>query len=194
MRARWAGLALVLAVLGVAVAYGLTRPAPSATPGAAPDLAPYVAAAALDPCPRGISTDLPDLVLPCLGGGPAVPLRGVPTGLPTLVNVYGSWCGPCQEEMPTLVAFSARAAGKVALVGVDTLDEPRLALQFAHDLGQHWPAVVDDDKQVLRRYASGPPVTLFVNAAGRVVHVKTGPFRDLAALAADVRTHLGVAV
>ncbi len=189
-----AWLVLLLVSFGSALVYGFTGKGPGAAAPAAPSLAPLRAEAALDPCPSGISPELPDLTLPCLGGGPDVPLRGVPTGTPTLVNVYGSWCAPCQEEMPTLVAFSERARGKVALVGVDTLDEPRLALQFAVDLGQHWPAVVDDDKQVLRRYGSGPPVTLFVDAAGTVVHVKTGPFRDLAALRQMVTTYLGVTV
>lgn len=202
-RARVLALVAVLIALAGAVAYRVqdrsTPPAQSvqgrSTPPAqaAGELAPFRAAAALDPCPAGISTDLPDLVLPCLGGGPDVPLRGVPTGMPTLVNVYGSWCAPCADEMPILVDFSRKAAGKVALVGVDTVDEPRLALIFAKDLGQHWPAVVDDDKAVLRKYASGPPVTLFVDGAGKVVHVKAGPFRSLADLQALVRTHLGVA-
>ena len=164
-------------------------------PALAPDrLAALRAAAALDPCPSSIGRDLPDLVLPCLGGGPMVHLRGPGTGVPTLVNVYGSWCGPCQDEMPTLVTFAGQAGNRVHLLGVDTEDEPSQALPFAHDYGQHWAAVQDDDKAVLRRYASGPPVTLFVDAAGRTVFVHTGPFRGLADLRAAVATHLGVRV
>ena len=190
-RARWGWLVLVVLALGSSLAYGLTRdPAPST---ASPDLAPLRAAAALTPCPSAVSVDLPDLTLPCLGGGPDVALRGA-TGRPTLVNVYGSWCGPCQEEMPLLVDLSRLAGDRLDLVGVDTLDEPSLALRFAKDLGQHWPAVVDDDKKVLVQYASGPPVTLFVDARGKVVHVKTGPFRSLAELRAQVAEHLGVRV
>jgi cytochrome c biogenesis protein CcmG/thiol:disulfide interchange protein DsbE len=141
-----------------------------------------------------VSKDLPALTLPCLGGGAAVRLDGPATGRPTLVNVYGSWCGPCQREMPLLVAFSRAVHGKVALLGVDTEDEPRLALLFARDVGQSWPAVVDDDKAVLRRYASGPPVTLFVSAAGSVVHAKVGPFKDVAELRSLTRRYLGVSL
>lgn len=192
-RARVLGLVVVLLALAGAVLYG-TRSAPGPTPQrSAVDLGPLRAKAALTACPGGLSKELPDLVLPCLGGGPDVPLRGAPTGVPTLVNVYGSWCTPCQEEMPVLVAFSRRAGSKVALVGVDTVDDPRLALLFAHDVGQTWPAVVDDNKSVLVKYASGPPVTLFLDGAGAVVHVKTGPFRSVAALQADVQQYLHVA-
>lgn len=157
------------------------------------DLAPLRQAAALAPCPTGVG-QVPHLVLPCLGGGPDVVLDGPPSGVPTLVNVYGSWCEPCQREMPVLAAFAAKARDRVALLGVDTEDEPRLALLFAKDLGQHWPAVVDDDGALLRHYASGPPVTLFVDRGGKVVFVHRGPFATLAQVTADVQRHLGVAV
>lgn len=174
---------------------GQVGPPASAPPTARPDpLASLRAKAALTACPTGLSAALPDLVLGCLGGGPAVHLRAQGSGLPTLVNVYGSWCGPCQEEMPVLTAFARRAGGRVALVGVDTNDDPRMALQFASDVGQHWPAVVDDDKAVLRRYSSGPPVTLFLDGSGRLAYVKRGPFRSLADLRATVSRELGVRV
>ena len=148
---------------------------------------------ALDPCPSSVG-DLPDLTFPCLGGGPDVQLKGPGTGTPTLVNVYGSWCPPCQEEMPVLVAFRDKAAGKVALLGVDTQDEPRTGLLFARDFGQRWPAVVDADGVFFRRYAAGPPVTLFVDAEGEVRFVHRGPFRSLRDLQAAVAEHLGVRV
>jgi thiol-disulfide isomerase/thioredoxin len=156
------------------------------------DLAPLRKAAALAPCPAGVGA-LPALTLPCLGGGPDVRLDGPPSGTPTLVNVYASWCAPCQEEMPLLVAFARKAGARVALLGVDTEESaPRLGLLFAKDMGQHWPAVYDDQGLVLRRYSSGPPVTLFVDGRGRVVHVQRGPFASLAALEAAVAAHLGV--
>ena len=193
-------LALLAVVVALVGAFAL-RPGPSRTsagpvpaPSQAAELAALRTRAALTACPTGLSAALPDLVLGCLGGGPDVPLRAAGSGVPTLVNVYGSWCGPCQDEMPVLAAFARQAAGRVALVGVDTNDDPRQALQFAADVGQHWPAVVDDDKAVLRRYSSGPPVTLFLDAAGRVVHVKRGPFRSLADLRATVARVLRVTV
>jgi hypothetical protein len=96
--------------------------------------------------------------------------------------------------MPVLAAFARASAGRVALLGVDTEDEQRLALLFAQDVGQTWNAVVDDDKAVLRRYAGGPPVTLFVDAAGAIKHVKVGAFADLAEVRALTARYLEVAV
>lgn len=183
-RAALAGAALALAA-------GCSGGGAQRAPG--PDLAPLRAAAALAPCPGGVG-DVPHLVLPCLGGGPDVVLDGPPPGVPALVNVYGSWCDPCQREMPVLVDFAARAGSKVALLGVDTQDDARLALLFAKDVGQHWPAVVDDDGVLLRHYAVGPPVTLFVDAAGKVAFVHRGPFTSVGQLVTAVSTHLGVRV
>ncbi|MDP9181669.1 MAG: TlpA family protein disulfide reductase [Actinomycetota bacterium] len=157
------------------------------------DLAPLRQAAALAPCPSGIG-DVPHLTLPCLGGGPDVVLDSGPSGVPTLVNVYASWCPPCVDEMPLLAAFAAKAGGRVALLGVDTEDEPRLALLFARDVKQHWAAVQDDKGAFLRHYSSGPPVTLFVDRAGKVVFVHRGQFDSLADLAAAVQRRLGVTV
>ncbi len=192
-RSRLAGLLVVLVTLLGAVVYG-SQGAKGTTATKAALLAPLRAAAALGPCPIGIGPALPKLTLACLGGGPPVRLDGAASGVPTLVNVYGSWCAPCQREMPILVAFSRQAKGRVALLGVDTEDEARLALLFARDVGQTWPAVVDDDKVVLRRYASGPPVTLFVDARGTVAHVQVGPFAGVAQIAALAKTYLGVSV
>jgi thiol-disulfide isomerase/thioredoxin len=181
------------AVAALGVLLVLVTACTSKPSGDKPDLAPLRSAAALAPCPTGVG-QVPAMTLPCLGGGADVRLDGPPTGVPTLVNVYGSWCGPCQKEMPVLAAFARRAGSKVALLGVDTEDEARLALLFARDVGQHWPAVVDDSGRFLRHYGPGPPVTLFVDRAGKVVFVHRGPFASLGDLISAVRTRFGVAV
>ena len=189
MKTRLAWLVLVLVSFGGALAYGLsdhTTPAPKA------DFGPLRTQAALQPCPAGLSAGLPDLTLPCLGGGAAVSLRGTPTGRPTLVNVYGSWCGPCQREMPVLRAFHESTTA-VDLVGIDTEDDTSNALHFAIDVGQHWPAVVDDDGRVDRAFGVGPPKTLFVDGTGAIVHVKRGEYTSVEALKADVLRYLKVA-
>lgn len=190
---RWTVLVLVLVALGVSLGFGL-RGHRSGTNQAS--LKPLQALAALDPCPAGLGPDFPKLTLACLGGGRAVPLQGAGSGRPTLVNVYGSWCGPCQQEMPVLRAFYDRAKAKVALVGVDTEEQSlRVGLHFAVDMGQHWPSLVDDDRLVGSHYSPSVPITLFVDAAGKVVHVEhSNGYRSVARLVADVQTYLGVAV
>lgn len=201
-RSRLAGLLGVLLAVVAALAYGVTSggataqappPGATATPSSEASLAPLRARAALAPCPGGLGLEL-ELTLPCLGGGAPVALSAAASGVPTLVNVYASWCAPCQDEMPLLKAFHDRAGEKVGLVGVDTQDDRGQALHFAVDFQQHWPALVDDDGLVLRKYGSGPPLTLFVDGSGKVVHVQRGALRSGAQLDALVEKHLGVTV
>ncbi len=184
------GLVAVGALLVAALAYG-TRggDTPAARPG--PDLVRLREAARLEPCPLGLSPALPDLTLPCLGGGPDVRLRDAP-GRPTLVNVYGTWCPPCVQEVPLLVAFHRAAGDKVGVVGVLSIDTVKNGLDFAPDLGVTYPSVVDEDGAVLRQYPPGPPQTLFVRADGTIAYVKPGPFKDLAQIEQLTQDKLGV--
>lgn len=156
------------------------------------DLEPLRRAAALDPCPPGLGSGLPDLRLPCLGGGPPVSLRESGPGTPMLVNIWATWCRPCVQEVPILVAFAAKARGKVGLVGVDTTDESAKALIFAAQYGMRYPSLVDVDGRLLRSYGGGPPITLFVDAGGRVVHVERGKVDSLPELESLVARRLGV--
>lgn len=163
------------------------------------DLGPLRKAANLAPCPPGLGPEVPDVTLPCLGGGKAVALRGAAPGVPTLVNVWGSWCRPCVAEVPELVAFTKKAAGRVVVVGVDTEDDPALALRFAAQYGMRYASLVDDDKHVLRKagvngqpVAVGPPVTLFMDAAGHIAYRHRGQFHSVAEIQNLVATHLGI--
>ncbi len=182
--------AVVLLVVGALV---LRERPDEAAPAAAPvDLTALRAAAALGPCPAGLGPELPDLELPCLGGGPSVTLRVAGPGRPTPVNVWASWCTPCADEVPDLVALAARAGDRLGIVGVLNTDTEQRGLAFSRDFGIHYPSLVDDDGEVLRAFPPGPPVTLFLDAQGHVVATKSGAFRDLAEMEALVQRHLGV--
>ena len=189
-RSQWAALVGAALLMAGAFAAGQREPAVRDDPV----LDDLRAAVALEPCPAGLGAELPDLTLPCLGGGPPVDLRSAPPGRPTLVNVWGSWCAPCAEEVPDLVAFHERAGERVGLVGVLTTDTLQRGLAFSRDFGIRYPSVVDDDGAVLRAFPPGPPVTLFLDADGRVVHTRSGAFADLAEIEGLVAEHLGVAL
>jgi thiol-disulfide isomerase/thioredoxin len=157
------------------------------------------AEARLDPCPASSPTaangGLPNVTLRCLGEGPDVHLAGL-RGTPTVVNIWGSWCVPCQEEMPFLSSVYDADRGKVRFLGVDTEDSIDSALDFGRHVTPRvrYPSVVDPDKQVLLGLAKapGPPETAFVDAAGALVHVHVGPYQSAAALKADIAAYLHV--
>lgn len=118
--------------------------------------------------------DLPDLELPCLGGGSAVELREL-TGRPTIMNLWASWCGPCREEMPMLQEAFEDHGDTVRFLGVDTRDTAAAALSFLSDSGVGYPQVADVDAALLEDLGvPGLPITLAVDSAGRIVTTQIG--------------------
>jgi thiol-disulfide isomerase/thioredoxin len=163
-----------------------------------------VAAAArharLDPCPSSTAAaaagGLPDVTLHCLGqaGAATVHLAGL-AGRPAVVNVWGSWCPPCREEAPLLQRLHAAAGSRLTVLGVDYEDDDVPALAFTADKALHYPSVADPDGHFpLRRWAAGPPVTFFLDAKGRIVHVQRGPFTSWEQLRTLVDDHLGMSL
>ena len=88
---------------------------------------------------------------------------------PMVVNVWGSWCGPCKKEMPVLRAFHDKAQGKVQLIGVDVeeanFDDGRT---FVERNGITWPNLYDPDGRSREYFGLGVPVTWFIAADGAV--------------------------
>jgi peroxiredoxin len=77
-------------------------------------------------------------------------------------------------------------------VGIDTEDESDKALTFAQQYGMHYPSLVDPDGRVLRASGGGPPITLLVDADGKVVFTHRGELHTAAEVDAMVAEHLGV--
>jgi thiol-disulfide isomerase/thioredoxin len=132
------------------------------------------------------------LTLPCFAGG--APVRLDALGRPAVLNLWASWCSPCRAELPVVQKFADAAGGSVAVLGVVTNDTRTAAAAFAEDIGVTFPAVFDKDA-ALQRSGLTPvvlPVTLFVDAQGRVRHVEAAQIPDLSTLDGLVDRYLGV--
>jgi cytochrome c biogenesis protein CcmG/thiol:disulfide interchange protein DsbE len=95
-----------------------------------------------------------------------------------VVNFFASWCPPCQQEEPELVAFAYahRSPGDAALIGVVFDDAASTARSFMHSTGATWPAVIDPEGQIALNYGvRGPPETFIVSPDGTVVVHLDGP-------------------
>lgn len=200
---RWPAPVLAAAVLAVAGCQGGHGAGSrgAAPPAPNPGRSELVAAADLDPCPPSpapatpATHGLPDVTLPCLGAGPAVDLAAL-RGKPLVLNIWGSWCGPCQKETPYFAQLYDELKGQVRFLGVDTEDDPDSALDFAPHVSppMRYPSVVDDDKSVLLGL-HGPvavPSTVFVAADGTVVEQVPKAYDGVAQLRGDIARYLGV--
>jgi thiol-disulfide isomerase/thioredoxin len=186
----------VLALLGL-VAGCTADAAQPRTEGAATSTAstsPYV----LPECPRlpqakPVHGGLPDLRLPCLGGGPSVNLADL-RGTPTVLNVWAAWCEICNEEMPVLAAGMRRAGDRVRFFGVHYDAAEKYGEQSAADFGVPFASVHDEDGDRVTRAlrVAGPPQTFFVTAAGKVAGRKIGAIQSQAELDRLVHRYLGI--
>jgi len=112
---------------------------------------------------------------------------------PMVVNVWGSWCGPCKKEMPVLRAFHERAKDKVQLIGVDVeeanFDDGR---RFVERNGITWPNLYDPDGRSREYFGLGVPVTWFIAPDGSVAHKHIGIINDLDEILTLTEKHLGI--
>jgi len=116
----------------------------------------------------------PDLTLPPLAGGDPVKLRAALQGKPGFINTFASWCAPCVEENPALLAMQAQGAH---IVGIAYKDEPRASQSFLNRLGDPFATVLTDrdGRAGIELGISGVPETFLVNAKGVIVAKHVGP-------------------
>jgi thiol-disulfide isomerase/thioredoxin len=152
--------------------------------------------AVLEACPEQpeqptAGAALPGLVFDCPGGG-ELDLARAP-GVPTVVNLWGSWCGPCREELPLLQEFADEAGDRVRVVGVISKDGVPQAQSFAADTGVTFPSAFDGEGELMAELGlNGLPYTAFLAADGTLAHSELGPVDSVDELRGLVAEHLGV--
>jgi thiol-disulfide isomerase/thioredoxin len=134
---------------------------------------------------------LPDVRLSCLGGGRSVRLAGL-RGKPMMLTVWAQWCIPCRKEAPYVAKAAHRAGDNITVLGIDYNDpKPVEAIELAAAFGWHFPQLADRHKKIASSLKLlGPPVTLFVDKHGEIVHRHSGPYTSYTQVRQAVRKHL----
>jgi cytochrome c biogenesis protein CcmG/thiol:disulfide interchange protein DsbE len=100
-------------------------------------------------------------------------------GTPVLVNFWGSWCPPCREEMPRLVAAHDEFGDRVQFLGVDIMDDRTEAKRFMEEYGMTFPSVFDVPDAIKTSLGQfGQPTTVFFRADGSFEFAYAGPIGD----------------
>lgn len=92
-------------------------------------------------------------------------------GKPLLINVWASWCGPCQLEMASLERLArSKGARQFNMIGISTDDYPVAARGFLRKYPTSFSHFIDG-QLVLENMlgAERLPLTVLVDARGRVL-------------------------
>jgi thiol-disulfide isomerase/thioredoxin len=97
-------------------------------------------------------------------------------GQVVVLNVWGSWCGPCRSEAADLVQVAAATVGqRVQFIGIDVRDSQQAGADFARDFGLTYPSIFDPPGRTLLALKGIPrsvvPLTVVLDRQHRVAAV-----------------------
>ncbi|MEO8277751.1 MAG: TlpA disulfide reductase family protein [Thermoanaerobaculia bacterium] len=96
-------------------------------------------------------------------------------GQPVVLNFWATWCPPCVEETPDLVALARRFSGRVRFVGVVYMDSAEAIRRFEGKNGAWGPNLADPEARTAIRYGVyGAPETFLIDAHGVIRDKITG--------------------
>lgn len=111
----------------------------------------------------------PDFILKNLDGE-KVHLKDY-RGQGVLLNFWGTWCGPCKEEMPYLNHIHQKNAVKgVKILAIDVGESRYQVNNFVERYDLKFPIILDKDREATEAYNIDPmPTTFFIDKNGKVV-------------------------
>ena len=91
---------------------------------------------------------------------------------PFLLNVWGSWCGYCQQEHPLLMEISK----DVPIVGIDYRDKPQNGIAMLERMGNPFILTIDDSRGefAMQLGVDGAPETYIIDEHGMIRYRHSG--------------------
>jgi peroxiredoxin len=165
MKSRWIAAAAAACALALLVVPWMLRPdavSPAADTAAAPEKS--------EGKPANLDLTLKDM------HGKDVRLADY-KGSVILLNVWATWCGPCQLEIPELVETYAKYKDKgVVVLGVSLDDTAEMLREYAPKKQMNYPLLLmQDDFDEAYGPIVGVPITFFIGRDGTIVRRHFGP-------------------
>jgi cytochrome c biogenesis protein CcmG, thiol:disulfide interchange protein DsbE len=131
-----------------------------------------------------INKSVPKFDLPALlTTAPGLSDKDLRQGHVTVLNIFASWCGPCHEENPQLVALAQDkrlGAEGVKLVGIAYKDLPEDTRRYLGQEGNPYTAIGVDasGRTGIDFGVYGVPETYIVKGDGTIAFKFVGPIDD----------------
>ena len=115
---------------------------------------------------------------------------------PLLINVWGSWCEGCKQEMPYFVELYQSQLfknGQIQMLGINVEEKSKEdAIDYIQKSGMSWPNLEDSSGISKSIFGPGVPVTWFIDANGKNIETKIGAYTNRKQLFNQVEQALGV--
>lgn len=140
---------------------------------------------------------LPEVTLSDFDGGGQTDLSTLQG--PLVVNLFASWCGPCEAEMPILEEFHVQYGDEVEVIGIDHKDPNRGAAEsLVEETGVTYRLLDDSlgDLDAAPPFPAtrGLPFLAFVDESGVVTNMQYVEITSVDQLVGLVEEHLGVSL
>ena len=115
---------------------------------------------------------------------------------PLLINVWGSWCEGCKQEMPYFVELYQNPLfknGQIQMLGVNVEEKSKEdAIEYIQKSGMSWPNLEDTSGVSKSIFGPGIPVTWFIDENGKNIETKIGAYINKNQLFNQVEKAFGV--
>jgi thiol-disulfide isomerase/thioredoxin len=125
------------------------------------------------------SADKSDL-MGCLDGSGEInfhQLKG-----PLVINVWGSWCEGCMQEMPYFVELYQSQlfkSGQIQMLGINVEENSKKdAIDYIQKSGMSWPNLEDTSGISKSIFGPGVPVTWLIDENGKIIDTKIGAYTN----------------
>jgi cytochrome c biogenesis protein CcmG/thiol:disulfide interchange protein DsbE len=124
-----------------------------------------------------VGDEAPVADLPVLAGEEGTGSIADARGSWALLNIWASWCVPCKDEAPDLVAFQREHGqpGFFSVLGIQTQDGTEDGLEFMRENHFNYPSLRDGSGDYADDLGStGVPETILIDPEGKVAYIRRG--------------------
>jgi cytochrome c biogenesis protein CcmG/thiol:disulfide interchange protein DsbE len=134
------------------------------------------------------------ILMPCLDGSGKIDFHQLKG--PLLINVWGSWCEGCKQEMPYFVELYQNPlfkSGQIQMLGINIEEKSKNdAIEYIQKSGMSWPNLEDSSGISKSIFGPGVPVTWFIDENGKNMETKIGAYTNKKQLFNQVEKAFGV--
>ena len=120
------------------------------------------------------------ILIPCLDGSGEIDFHQLKG--PLLINVWGSWCEGCKQEMPYFVELYQNPLfknGQIQMLGINVEEKSKDdAIEYIQKSGMSWPNLEDTSGISKSIFGPGVPVTWFIDENGKTIDIKIGAYTN----------------